>query len=237
MRRALTTVAVLLFVGATVNVAVAWACCLWLEVFRGQFESAYKRVSSSERIRAARFTRAGATYFESERIRGRFGVNPSVVQRDPEDLIPRWTGLRTQGASYEAGAVPSEYRGVDLRGWPMPSLWLELVNEPSGAGTLAVVGGLDTGRLRRVTWSATPTVLSRHGNVFPVALPLRPRWPGFVVNTIAYAAVTAVIVWLLQTVRRRWRMRQGRCPTCGFPVGATTTCSECGSTVRSHQVA
>ena len=103
----------------------------------------------------------------------------------------------------------------------MPALWLELVNEPSGAGTLTVIGGINTTKLRQVTWSATPKDLARHGNVFPLALPLRPRWPGFAVNTIAYAVAAAIILWLLQNVRRRWPTRQGRSPSCGIPVGTS----------------
>ena len=212
MLRLLTTVAVLLLVGATVNIAVAWGCGLWLEVFSGRYEGADKRLDSSRAIRVSRYSRTGATYFEAIRLRGWQPGNMG----DPDDLIPKWTGLRLPGAAYEAGEIHSEHRVVDLRGWPMPSLWLELVSDPSDSGTLSVVGGLDTGRLRQVTWSVTPKVLNRSGNTIPLALPLRPRWPGFVVNTIAYAAVAAIILWLTQSLRRRWRMTHG-------PLGAATT--------------
>ncbi len=237
MRRLCTTVALVLLVGATLNVAVAWACCLWLEVFSGEYEGLTKRLDSSNAFDVKRHTRAGATYFEIYRLRGWQPAAPPVSQQDLDNLIPKWTGLQTPGAAYEAGEVNPEHRAVDLRGWPMPSLWLELVSDPSDSGILNVVGGINTGRVRQVTWSATPQVLNRYGNALPLALPFRPRWPGFAVNTIAYAVVAAVILCVPQNLRRRWRMRHGRCPICSYPVGATTTCSECGSTVQSDQVA
>jgi hypothetical protein len=63
------------------------------------------------------------------------------------------------------------------------------------------------------------------------ALPLRPLWPGFAINTILYAA----ILWLLFAapgfVRRRRRGRRGQCPACAYPVGSSTVCTECGRPV------
>jgi hypothetical protein len=66
------------------------------------------------------------------------------------------------------------------------------------------------------------------------ALPLRPIWPGFAINTMFYAA----ILWLLFAalhpggfVRRRIRARRGQCPACAYPVGASNVCTECGRPV------
>ncbi len=62
-------------------------------------------------------------------------------------------------------------------------------------------------------------------------LPIRPRWPGFAVNTIFYAA----ILWLLSlgpwfALRRLDRRRRGLCPACGYDLGHAQhdTCPECG---------
>ena len=59
-------------------------------------------------------------------------------------------------------------------------------------------------------------------------IPLRPIWPGFVINTLFYA----VILWLLIpgpfALRRFIRRRRGLCPGCGYLVGESDVCTECG---------
>ena len=65
-------------------------------------------------------------------------------------------------------------------------------------------------------------------------LPLRPIWPGFAVNTLFYAAV----LWLLSggpfRLRRHLRFRRGLCPACGYPMGESAVCSECGKALPSR---
>jgi hypothetical protein len=60
---------------------------------------------------------------------------------------------------------------------------------------------------------------------------LRPWWPGFLLNTLIYAAAT----WLLLFVGVRHgvrfvRRRRGRCPRCGYELakGKLSACPECG---------
>ncbi len=82
---------------------------------------------------------------------------------------------------------------------------------------------------------------ARHGILLPVkalprqqydirALPLRPIWPGFAINTILYAA----ILWLLAlgpfTARRMIRRKRGRCIKCGYNLRGdfSAGCPECG---------
>jgi hypothetical protein len=65
--------------------------------------------------------------------------------------------------------------------------------------------------------------------------PFRPLWPGFAINTLFYAA----ILWLLFAapfVLRRWRrVRRGLCPACGYPVGTSPVCTECGAELKTHK--
>ena len=62
-------------------------------------------------------------------------------------------------------------------------------------------------------------------------LPLRPIWPGFVANTAFYAA----ILWLLIpgpfALRRFIRVKRGRCVKCGYPMGESAVCTECGKAI------
>lgn len=55
-------------------------------------------------------------------------------------------------------------------------------------------------------------------------LPILPLWPGFYVNSIAYAGV----LWLLVTGIRAHFRDHSRCPACGYPIGDLPVCTECG---------
>ncbi len=60
-------------------------------------------------------------------------------------------------------------------------------------------------------------------------LPLLPIWPGFVVNTLFYAAVLWLLICGPFALRRFIRIRHGLCPACGYPMGESSICSECGA--------
>jgi hypothetical protein len=70
-----------------------------------------------------------------------------------------------------------------------------------------------------------------------IALPLRPLWPGFAINTIFYAAMLWLLFYGPGKIRRfiivRGRIRGHRCPACGYQIapggGIGPVCSECGA--------
>ena len=70
------------------------------------------------------------------------------------------------------------------------------------------------------------------------ALPLIPVWPGFAVNTLLYAAALWLLCAIPLHVRRRVRMKRGRCPACGYELrgSASDVCSECGAAVARPQI-
>ncbi|MCI0632195.1 MAG: hypothetical protein L0Y44_16250 [Phycisphaerales bacterium] len=93
-------------------------------------------------------------------------------------------------------------------GWPARSL----VNDPAPELGVARRYAIDVGGKR---------------------LPFLPVWPGFAINTTFYAA----ILWLLFAAPgriRRWRRTKGGlCPACAYPVGESTSCTECGRAIPS----
>jgi len=115
---------------------------------------------------------------------------------------------------------------VDAYGWPLPSLsatYVDLAQLPwtvhfgipladsSRAGTaLPTFGGWS-----RSTWGAPPVI------------PLRPTWIGFPLNSLLYAA-PFILPWGAFVIRRLVRKRRHRCVSCGYPLGASLLCSECG---------
>lgn len=71
----------------------------------------------------------------------------------------------------------------------------------------------------------------RNPNAWP--LPLRPIWPGFLINTVIYAALLWLIPLLVRygwvsLVTRHMRKSHGLCPNCAYPRGSSDICTECG---------
>ena len=59
-------------------------------------------------------------------------------------------------------------------------------------------------------------------------MPYLPIWPGFAINTIFYAGILWLLVAAPFKLRRFIRMKRQRCPGCGYPVGTSPVCTECG---------
>jgi hypothetical protein len=62
-------------------------------------------------------------------------------------------------------------------------------------------------------------------------LPVRPVWLGFTINTLFYVAILLLLMRARITLRRFIRTRRRLCLTCGYPIGESAVCTECGSTV------
>jgi hypothetical protein len=62
-------------------------------------------------------------------------------------------------------------------------------------------------------------------------VPLRPLWPGFAINTIFYAAVFWVLIAAPGAIRRRIRIKRGKCAACGYSLQERVSdkCPECGA--------
>lgn len=67
------------------------------------------------------------------------------------------------------------------------------------------------------------------------ALPIRPVWPGFAINTTFYGLALFGLVRGVRTLRRDTRHRHGRCGACGYDATGLdqgAICPECGRTLR-----
>ena len=62
------------------------------------------------------------------------------------------------------------------------------------------------------------------------ALPLIPIWPGFLIDTLFYAAIWLGLFFGLTSAKRFIRTRRGRCPRCGYDLQGNLSagCPECG---------
>jgi len=62
-------------------------------------------------------------------------------------------------------------------------------------------------------------------------LPILPIWPGFLINTAFYAAITWLLIRGPFAPRRLIRRRRGLCVKCGYQLGHAEhgACPECGA--------
>lgn len=111
-------------------------------------------------------------------------------------------------------------------GWPAPVFWGVLSTELTSARGKTVLGPLGG------FW-ITASALPGQGKIGRAGwyLPLTPILPGLAVNT----AVFACLFLLLGQVPRIVRKVRHRCPQCGYPLMASTTCPECGAGATAGQ--
>ncbi|MCI0348785.1 MAG: hypothetical protein L0Z53_05110 [Acidobacteriales bacterium] len=146
-------------------------------------------------------------------------VSRTVQYRAPVMLLP---------SRSEAKTIAIDMRLPTRSGWPCSCL-------------AAFVMEYHNGKFVRTSgiWQAGIQVPARSFGLTGdnLTLPVQPTWPGFVINTLFYAA----ILWLLFAAPfalRRWRrIKRGLCPACAYPVGESAACTECGKPVAPRCVA
>ncbi len=195
----------LLFLGAIVNVSVAWAACL--------------------------ITTHPATVPPGFRMEG------GGPWRVP--FTTDWTGDVRAVASRYGLRIDQHYGLIQnppvnktmfniwRAGWPFHSMtWLE----PHAAPWASLSWGGFGEAWRHGIWPGA--VHEAGARMEPWRrLPLRPEWPGFAANTIAFAGLWWVALFGTREWRRSRRRRVGRCIQCGYPIGVSDVCTECGNPV------
>ena len=75
--------------------------------------------------------------------------------------------------------------------------------------------------------------------VYRYPLPLRPVWPGFVLNSLLYAASLWLLISGPFTLRRMIRRKRGLCPKCAYDLRGTdhAACPECGTAIEIRAAA
>ena len=126
------------------------------------------------------------------------------------------TGLPSIAAS--ANAVLIHRTSV---GWPKRSI--------SRAETTETATGT---RMQFFNWTTISRMVDGwQGRVsIPLELPLRPIWPGLLLNTTFYGALWALPLFGLPLVKQSRRRRKGRCPRCNYDLKRHLEqgCPECG---------
>ncbi len=188
--------------GIAINVIVAWCCAILIDVEEKAAPAVAITISDREAWRVVRWTCAGADSVLSQRY---FAGGDSSSKTKPSALVPAWVDFDRPTPEWEARTIPYESRMADARGWPLPSLW-SLTEKARSLHNKSVHGGIV---------------------LLDCIFPLRPRWPGFLVDSALYA-FAAALPFAPFTVRRFRRLWQYRCVKCGYPIGSSRRCTECG---------
>lgn len=68
-------------------------------------------------------------------------------------------------------------------------------------------------------------------------LPLHPLWRGLLGDAALFGGALGILAAIPFAARRASRRWRGRCGRCGYPIGASPVCSECGGKVRPRAAA
>lgn len=249
MRKRLVTLALFLFLGALINIAIAWGWAYRRPVWAGDYKPYWDRyatvvTSPTELPRwmlnwleqgCARVYIWNAEYSEItvETGRGALGDQDEMEYIDDQSLIPRWTTVGHQPPPFDSADPNSHWLAFVeyAAGWPLLAVFCRFDTRydlPTDNTYLADVhGGI---ALDRQLWpKPTPGAIWIHGTLPDRgALPYWPIWPGFVVNSVFYAVPLLLLFHTPLWLRGRMRKLRNRCPACAYPIGTSAICTECG---------
>ncbi len=174
-------------------------------------------------IHAEEFDEPSAYYVGQASLPGMRETREHLPTTRPADLplaeaMPRWTVYPAK--------LPEMDRAVSVstmcRGWPLPAL----------RSVTYEFKRYDNGGMQPIDARTVGQVQTPFG-----PQPLLPVWPGFVVNTLLFAApwvFALLVMYAAGAARRRYRRRRGRCIACGYDLRGLSgaVCPECGSPPR-----
>ena len=210
MRRTLITTAIFLLAGAVVNVAVAWGCAAWMNP--PQLRS--RSLTDDERM----------TWVEEAPLD--YPSAPGRVDSSTAFCLS-WKYMR----AYQQAAdrpVRLYFRLEKKAGWPLLA----------SCGTVWGVQSSDGNRADKTVGLNVPVshVPFSSSTASHRLVPIVPLWRGTTVNTLFYAALLWPPICGPFVLRRLIRMKRRRCVKCGYPLGGSPVCTECGKPLPKRAV-
>ena len=205
MKRHIMFILLLLLLGAIVNIAVAWGCATWSPHYRLRGEESIEPPARWPAYLEALEWPAPTRAFEPGEVG--LGVTRNLIFGGHMGFLSVCLDIRQFGLP--ARALQWEYPvgrpGGDRK-------MTEAAHEAAGLRTGIDVFGRNSG-----------------GPIRP--LPMTPLYPGFLINTLFYAAIIWLLFFAPFAAQRMLRRRRGLCERCAYQIGTSPVCTECGSPV------
>lgn len=212
-------------IGAVANVASVWIIALTVQLeFEGisQGETLAARHTGNEVVSYVFVNRNRfhdhAAVFDFEPRQDRNPVQRLTFEqmhdsfaRDAPAPAPPWAE-DAAASSWKATTMPGQRIAMAF-GWPLRVLAFQCQE----SDPMDVRGGLAL-RFDPTSPAMTPAR----------TLPLIPIWPGAALNTIIICFIVCIPVAAMRAVRRHRRIKRSQCPGCGYPMGTSPVCTECG---------
>lgn len=209
-RRRFNRVLVAIAAAALTNIAVAWVLALTSEVASAPAIAAYHYADDGSMRLVNVQRKSGAIRYSADRPHTPSDIFRAAIE---QGRIPRAVDILPQFAMNRLAS--DELRVNEAYGWPLPGLRCGFDIEHDGKWRMK---------------GAIPVL--RQGSRKAVGLPLRLIWLNFAIDTALYATLWYAAIWGWRDLRGLRRARLGCCARCGYPVGESNTCSECGNPLR-----
>ncbi|MBX3359592.1 MAG: hypothetical protein KF745_14330 [Phycisphaeraceae bacterium] len=210
MKRAAIILAGFLAIGVLANVAAAWLCILL------NSDLSYERPEWTQWPEREGF-------LEVSTVDGRSARGLSVL------VMVGYVPLLREDQALGAGDIAWCRREILVAGWPFPALACDAFHGTQG---LIDTGDSSFARSGVGLGSQAWTTVEPNGMTWHIAnkrLPVQPVWPGFLYGVLLYGGLPAALVLGIGAFRRRWRRSRSQCERCGYPIGQSPHCSECGN--------
>jgi hypothetical protein len=236
MRRAFVIMLLLLIGGAVVNVGVAWWIGATLDAQMRDCPSRYGKRDVSQyglpgadfwnwhvaRQLAPTYCRTTSTWSDYDSPTKAVFYSGTPPTDFAEEFVPEWAPELSPEANKECHADHSiiawEY------GWPKICVggFAHIKRQQSQPLTIqttcAIV--LEPKLLPDINFCRNAHMLV-----------YKPLWPGFAINTLFFASALGLLIVPMFAVRLVRQVRR-RCMKCGYPVGVSAVCTECGAEVK-----
>ncbi len=200
--------------GIILCVSQGWCWSILMNPFEVDRVGVAEITASGRWWRVVTWTRIGLRRWNSYRSVSGFDRREGAF---PGEALPYWSPFAVGEEDYS----PSEGDGhrwlSEATGWPLLAFYWEGDDPREPEAT--------------IRWGFVTTLppWMDGGNVGqPRIVPLHPIWSGLLVNSLVYGTILLLCIQLPVSTRRLRRRKRGLCLRCGYPLGQSLRCPECG---------